>query len=306
MDPKASRFYFWLSLAGFFLMALFWGLGKTFIVIFGAIGVGSGLIYYFQWRETQPHPYHRQAQSRTNTSKRMTLPAGTMNQYIMFAVIGMAAVSIITPLFFSTASEEETATDDALTIDVPSEESVIETSTDEADQLYNEGDYQGALRLYEPELKNDPTNVTLLINVGNCYYSMGQGEAADGYYQQALDVDPDQVSALHNRALVKYDTKNYSEAIIFLKRALETDPTYGYSWDLLGNCYYEQEKFADAKPCYEKAYQYEIRYVGLFEKLGFLEEQENNIAKAREYYKEGLLYDESSAYIQARLKELGN
>jgi len=106
--------------------------------------------------------------------------------------------------------------------------------------------------------------------------------------------------------LVKYDTKNYSEAIIFLKRALETDPTYGYSWDLLGNCYYEQEKFADAKPCYEKAYQYEIRYVGLFEKLGFLEEQENNIAKAREYYKEGLLYDESSAYIQARLKELGN
>lgn len=306
LKPKASRFYFWLSLAGFFLMALLWGLGKTFIVVFGAIGVGSGLIYYFQWRETQPHPFRQQARSRGATTKSTLPPAARANRFIAFAVIGIVGAFVFNLLFLSPTSQEDATTDESIAIEVPTEETVTETSTDRADQLYYEGDYQGALSLYEAELKNDPLNVVMLINVGNCYYSMGQSVAADGYYQQALNADPKSTSALHNRALINYDAKNYGEAITLLKRALGTDATYGYSWDLLGNCYYDQEKYADAKPCYEKAYQYEIRYVGLFEKLGFLEERDNNIPKAKEYYKEGLLYDETSAYIKERLKELGN
>lgn len=306
LRSKASQFYFWLSLAGFLLMALSWGLGKTFIVVFGAIGVGSGLIYYFQWRETQPRPYQQQSQSRGTTTNRTVPPAAMANRFIAFAIIGIVGAFVFYQIFSSSASETETTADEPIAIEVPSEETVIETPTDKADQLYYEGDYQGALNLYEAELKNDPLNVTMLINVGNCYYSMGQSGAADGYYQKALNADPKSTSALHNRALIKYNAKNYSDAISLLKRALETDATYGYSWDLLGNCYYDQEKYADAKPCYEKAFQYEIRYVGLFEKLGFLEERDNNIPKAKEYYNEGLLYDETSTYIQERLKELGN
>ncbi len=308
-QAKASAFYLWLSLAGFLLMALFWGLGKTFIVIFGAVGVGSALVYYFQWQETRPHPFQQRSQTRTaraaQSQRPSVPPAGMINRLIGFVVIGIVGVFFIYQIF-SEAEEDTPLVEETEEVGVEaSEEEVVETRAQRADALYAEADYQAALPLYLQELEKNPTDETMLINVGNCYYGLGQLDAADGYYQQALSAHPQSTSGLHNRALVQYDKKNYREAIVFLNRGLAIDDTYGPSWDLLGNCYYDQERYTDAKPCYEKAFARDVRYIGLYEKLGFLEERANNITKAKEYYEEGLLYDASSTYIQERLKALG-
>lgn len=304
--PKASVFYLWLSLAGFLLMALLWGLGKTFIVIFGAIGVGSALVYYFQWREAQPHPFQKRPSSKTTAGNpRPPVSPALLNRLIGFSIIGIIVLFFAYQIVTSSREDSQPASESMESTLDESDESVTETPVERADALYTAGDYQAALPLYLRELENSPTDELMLINVGNCYYGLGQPDAADGYYQQALTTNPQSTSGLHNRALVQYDKKNYPEAIAFLKRGLAIDETYGSSWDLLGNCYYEQEQYADAKPCYERALQYDVRYVGLYEKLGYLEERDNNLTKAKEYYNEGLLYDATSEYIQARLKELG-
>lgn len=304
--PKASRAYLWVSLLGFFLMALLWGLGKTFILIFGAIGLGSGLVYYFQWREAQPRPPQRTASkarpsNAAASSPSQPSPAMLVNRLIAFAAMGVVGAWVIYQVVTREA-DGPSATE--ATEELPSETVVEQTPGAQADALYAEGDYAGALVLYQRQLESNPADVAMLINLGNCYYGLDQIDAADGYYRQALTIDPNSTSALHNHALVNYDKQNYAEAMADLKKLVAIDDTYGQGWNLLGNCHYDQQRYPEANVCFAKAYQLGVRYVGLFEKLGFLEETANNIPKAIEYYQEGLSLGEPSTYIQERLKVL--
>lgn len=63
-----------------------------------------------------------------------------------------------------------------------------------AESLYRNGDYQGAIRIYEDILDQGWTNGAIYYNLGNCYYKLGQYGRAILNYERArhyLGNDPD-------------------------------------------------------------------------------------------------------------------
>ncbi len=293
---KQSSIHAWLSGVCFFLMALLSSLDDSFVIIFGALGIGFVLLQYFRWRETQPSSARNQKKQSSSSA-----PGVLINRLIGFTVIGAVGVFILIQIISSPTvepgtgyeSEEETT----LTTEIPA-------LLAKADDLYKAGDNEGALALYQQQLVNQPEDHVILISIGNCYYNLLQYDQADRYYQQALDNNPNQVIAWHNRALIQYNKKNYKVALSYLSKALEIDDTYGNAWDLKGNCHYDQEEYALAKEGYQKAYDYGVRYKELYEKRGWLEENDGNVNQAIAIYQEGMEFDNSSEYIQQRLAEL--
>ena len=51
--------------------------------------------------------------------------------------------------------------------------------------------------LYEKLLETDPSNVDILVKIGNLYKSIGDIDRAIDYYKRALAIDPDNYAALN-------------------------------------------------------------------------------------------------------------
>jgi tetratricopeptide (TPR) repeat protein len=277
-------------------MALLSALDNSLVIIFGALGAGFALLQYFRWRETQPSSA-RNKKKQTSSSTPGVLIGRLIGFTVIAAVVIFMLIQIISAPTGEYRTEYTTEEDATLTTEMPA-------ILVKADELYQAGDNDGALALYQQQLVNQPEDHVILVSIGNCYYNLLQYDQADRYYQKALDNNPNQVIAWNNRALIQYNKKNYKEALSYLSKGLEIDDAYGNAWDLKGNCHYDQEEYALAKEAYQKAYDYGVRYIELYEKRGWLEETDGNINEAIALYQEGLAFDNSSEYIQQRLAEL--
>ena len=76
---------------------------------------------------------------------------------------------------------------------------------EEAMTAYDNGKYKQALELYASELKQDPTHISpsLLYNMGNCYYQLGDLSRAAVCYERALRLAPRNSDILVNLNLVR-------------------------------------------------------------------------------------------------------
>lgn len=90
--------------------------------------------------------------------------------------------------------------------------------------LYAKGDLQGkAFDTYSFVLKQRPTSVPAMINIGNVYFRLGEYSQAVGRYKQALDQEPNNVSAYWNLYLAQTELLHFAEAEASLARARELD-----------------------------------------------------------------------------------
>lgn len=75
-------------------------------------------------------------------------------------------------------------------------------SQEQAQQAWEEGNYQEALTAYELMLKEGETP-DLLYNLGSCYYRLGEPARAALRYHQALRLDPKHAEASQNLAFIE-------------------------------------------------------------------------------------------------------
>jgi cytochrome c-type biogenesis protein CcmH/NrfG len=75
------------------------------------------------------------------------------------------------------------------------------------------------------KLKNDPTNSTLLMQVGAIYHGTHQFEEAAVYYGKAVAADPKNVALRTKLASSLYRSGDVDGALAQLKQALREDPT---------------------------------------------------------------------------------
>ena len=111
--------------------------------------------------------------------------------------------------------------------------------------LYNQGEYQEAIKWYDKALEIDPNYVYALNNKGLALNFLYEYKEAIKYLKRALAIDPNYVRSLNNIGWALAALGKYKEAIKYLDKALAIDPNFVHAinnkgWALYGQCKYKE------------------------------------------------------------------
>ena len=82
----------------------------------------------------------------------------------------------------------------------------VKTLAEEATKMYQEGDYQKAIDLYNEMLSDDMESATVYYNLGNCYYKQGETAKAILNYERALLLHPGDNDIKYNLTMAQKAT----------------------------------------------------------------------------------------------------
>jgi len=170
------------------------------------------------------------------------------------------------------------------------EQEAVAGKFDEASQLYNSGDFQKALAVYQ---SIQPLSFDSLSGIAACYKSMENDAQAIEYYKQAFKIKPSSEGAYYLGVLYS-EKENWFSSKVFLLKALELNPTNDKAKDLLGTVKEQLniKRVDDAIALYEKG-DY-TKASAIFNNV--LSEEPNN---AYALYYKGLILDSEKKYLPA-------
>ncbi len=90
--------------------------------------------------------------------------------------------------------------------------------------LLSNGDTDGAKKIFESAVLEDPTNHGSLFYLGNIYRQQGNIDKASRYYEAAIKIKQAMVEAYINLASIRYSQGRYQDAVDLLEKALEEVP----------------------------------------------------------------------------------
>lgn len=93
-----------------------------------------------------------------------------------------------------------------------------------ANVLYDTANWGEAIIHYKSALRLDPQRVTTVVDMGVCYYNLGQAEAAESLFTHALTIDPTQPIALFNLGIVAEGQSRWNDALGYYHRAVQASP----------------------------------------------------------------------------------
>lgn len=93
-----------------------------------------------------------------------------------------------------------------------------------ANVLYDTGNWSEAIIHYRSAERLDPKRATTVVDLGVCYYNLGQFAAAESLFQHALSLDAHQVFALFNLGIVAESQQKWEEALGYFHRAMRAGP----------------------------------------------------------------------------------
>lgn len=82
----------------------------------------------------------------------------------------------------------------------------VKALEDEATKMYQEGNYQKAIDLYNGILAGDMESASIYYNLGNCYYKIGEISRSILNYERALLLKPGDKDARYNLKLAQQAT----------------------------------------------------------------------------------------------------
>jgi len=100
----------------------------------------------------------------------------------------------------------------------------IDRAFDQATQLHQAGDLEGAIRGYTSILEKYPDRIDVRSNLGAAYSGLGRYEEAIEQYKRALAVDSRNDTIRFNLSLAYYKAAWFSEASVELTRFLTANP----------------------------------------------------------------------------------
>ncbi|HSA97420.1 MAG TPA: tetratricopeptide repeat protein [Acidobacteriota bacterium] len=155
--------------------------------------------------------------------------------------------------------------------------------------LFDKGDYAGALAAYQAILAQSPDAYPVYYSVGNCYFAQEKYDEAEASYLKVLEKDPKRVDtliAVGNCYANRGDSAKAMEWYGKVEFEKIDDPTVLYN---LGTNYYNNAKFEDALKFYRKAVEKQKESPDALYQLGltYLNLQRNTeaIAAFEEYLK---------------------
>ena len=94
-----------------------------------------------------------------------------------------------------------------------------------AGDLFNEGKFKQAIKLYNLILQGNKTSTRALIELGICYENICEIRKAIECYNSVLEINPKSDSALNNKGIALSNLGNHKEAIDCFDRILQLNPS---------------------------------------------------------------------------------
>ena len=98
------------------------------------------------------------------------------------------------------------------------------------------GDSQAAERGFQAVLRQEPSNVAALSNLGVIYSRTSRADQAIAMYKRALQVSPDDQAILLNLGLVYLKQEDHAKALPLFAKVVEIDPRQMQARQLLAVC----------------------------------------------------------------------
>ena len=90
--------------------------------------------------------------------------------------------------------------------------------------LAAQGNYNGAISLYDQVLAMDPNNIKALYNKGKALILLGNYNVGIAFYDKVLSLDPNNIGSLYNKGNALGKLGNYNGAISLYDKILAMDP----------------------------------------------------------------------------------
>jgi tetratricopeptide (TPR) repeat protein len=103
-----------------------------------------------------------------------------------------------------------------------------------AGTLFDNGDFSGALRLWEPLRQAHPAEAMLHFVLGRCEHRLRSFDKASASYKKAIALDPEFWQAYYHSGSLLLEQAQYAQAIEVFYRLLQHQPGDGDTWTLLG------------------------------------------------------------------------
>ena len=97
-------------------------------------------------------------------------------------------------------------------------------------------DYDGAERLFQSVLRQEPRNAAALSNLGVLYSRTGRTDQAIAVYRRALQVSPDDKAVLLNLGLVYLRREDHARALPLFARVIALEPGHLQARQLAAVC----------------------------------------------------------------------
>jgi len=109
---------------------------------------------------------------------------------------------------------------------------LLEEFFEQAQDLFDEENYEEAIIYYDKVLEIDPFDFDALNGMALSLYNIGHPEEAITYFDKVLEINSSFIVALNGKAFALYDIGNHEEAITYFDKVLEIDSleleaTYG-------------------------------------------------------------------------------
>lgn len=164
----------------------------------------------------------------------------------------------------------------------------------------------GDSKAFKMQLKTDPNNPEIHLNLGDVYYRAGLSERALVHYREALQLDKSNVRAIYGIGLVARDNRNYKEAELRLNEVLRREPDNLLAAYALAQVFRETGKTGKAVEHYRMALRISPAEANIRAELGRVLEEQGKKGEAKSEYREALRYVPDLKEAVEGLKRLGN
>lgn len=162
-------------------------------------------------------------------------------------------------------------------------------------------DFQLATRLYKNLLKENPTDVSLLSQLGNMYVKSGNDEKALPIFNQILSLDSDNLVAMNNLGAIYRRKKEYDSSVEILQKARsvhgdnsQVEYNLGFTYKIMG----ESEK---AIQCFEDVIEENPSDVLAYNHIGSIYAERKRHEEAVQSYLRGLKIDPNHPVLHLNL-----
>ncbi len=146
----------------------------------------------------------------------------------------------------------------------------MELDLNKAIAVHNEGRLKDAVKLYQEILKNKPTHIQSLHNMGVALKDIGNLDDAIISFKKALSLKPDYDLAHYNLGTTLNQLEKYKEAEISLKKAISLKPNFVEALNMLGSTLHFLDKYDEAIKYIKKAIILKPDFIKAHYNLGIL------------------------------------
>ena len=159
-------------------------------------------------------------------------------------------------------------------------------------QCYFElGQIEPAIESYQRAIEIKPECAEAYFYIGMLLKDKGELEAAIEHYQKVIQIDPNSAAAYNNMGVVLRDIGNPDSAIKHLKQALNLDPNCAETYNNMGNSFSDKGNHEAAIKNYQQAIKINPDHADALANLGFSQRDSGDLNAAIKSYKKALDLD---------------